>query len=419
MTSKESIIAVDSRDEASYILYAANTVHGDKTPGESPVAFESIRMSGLPEEIYADFSSTPSLFHGRDHIDIFISTRSGTGLAEKVWKQLIKPALAWYGLKVHENYGVHLTTSETTISELTQELVLLRANKGESQTIVLLSGDGGMVDMVNALVAGPRSERYVKPQIALLPFGTGNALANSSGITGSNAFGLRSLLNGQPKEVPVFRATFSVGARLLTNEGREERQLEGGVDGQPVAHGAVVCSWGLHATLVADSDTTEYRKFGAERFKMAGKEALYPSDGSLPHAYKGQVSILKAGAADWETLDRKEHGYVLATLTSHLEAGFRISPSSKPLDEKLRLVDFGRLSGDEAMGMMTEAYQDGQHVYDEKVGYEDIEGLKIEFAEDDGRWRRVCIDGKIIRVDEGGWVEVKMAAEGVVDLLVR
>lgn len=367
--------------------------------------------------MFAAIAAPSSFFGSRDHIDIIISTRSGTGLAENVWKQLIEPFFAANGRRMHAHYEVHLTTSETTINELVRDLVLPRANEDKRQSILLLSGDGGMVDMINTLIAGPHTEQYRKPEIGLLPFGTGNALANSSGITGDETYGLRALLRGQPREVPVFRAAFSPGARLLVNEARAERKLNDNTDGTPVAHGAVVASWGLHATLVADSDTTEYRKFGAERFKMAGKEALYPSDGSLPHAYEGKISILKSDLSEWEALGRNEHGYILATLVSHLEAGFRISPSSMPLDGRLRLVHFGRLNGDDAMGIMTKAYQNGQHVDDEKVGYEEIHGLRIDFAEDDARWRRVCIDGKIIRVEKEGWVEVTVCDRGVVDLL--
>jgi hypothetical protein len=25
---------------------------------------------------------------------------------------------------------------------------------------------------------------------------------------------------------------------------------------------------------------------------------------------------------------------------------------------------------------------------------------------EDGRWRRICVDGKIIRIERGGWLEV-------------
>jgi hypothetical protein len=168
----------------------------------------------------------------------------------------------------------------------------------------------------------------------------------------------------------------------------------------------------MHASLVGDSDTAEYRKHGVERFKMAAKEALYPADGSPPHPYKGKISILKEGA-QWTTIPEEEHMYVLATMVSHLEQPFCISPASKPLDGTMHLVHFGPRSGDEVMGIMGKAYQGGLHVQEADVRYESIDGLRIEFEgrEHHGRWRRICVDGKIVRVEKDGWVEVKRVSE--------
>lgn len=113
--------------------------------------------------------------------------------------------------------------------------------------------------------------------------------------------------------------------------------------------------------------------------------------------------------------------YVLATLVSHLEQPFCISPASKPLDGKLYLVLFGPRGGDDAMRIMGLAYQGGKHVDDGAVRYEEIEGLRIEFEgaeEEEGRWRRVCVDGKIVRVEAGGWVEVRREERRVLDVVV-
>ena len=225
------------------------------------------------------------------------------------------------------------------------------------------------------------------------------------------------MFRGTAKPLPLFRATFSPGARLLTNRGQDSRLLDGVFEGRPAAYGAVVCSWGLHATLVADSDTPEYRKFGAERFKMAAKEALNPLDGS-PHPYQGSFEIQRA-AGEPIKHPRQEHGYILITPVSQLEAGFTISPASKPLDGKLRLVEFGRLSGEEAMEIMKKAYDGGKHVEDGRVGYHEVESVKITIREEDARWRRVCLDGKIIQLEQDGWVEVTGPVEGVVDLVVN
>ena len=65
------------------------------------------------------------------------------------------------------------------------------------------------------------------------------------------------------------------------------------------------------------------------------------------------------------------------------------------------------------------AFQGGAHIDHEAVGYEDIEGILIDFDEQDGRWRRVCVDGRIVRVGESGWVEVrKNTGTNVLDIIV-
>jgi diacylglycerol kinase family enzyme len=195
-------------------------------------------------------------------------------------------------------------------------------------------------------------------------------------------------------------------------------------NGHPIMYGAVVCSWGLHATLVADSDTAEYRKHGIKRFAMAAQEALSPADGTGPHRYKAKVSLQVANdeGTSWTQVENKEHSYVMATLVSNLEEKFTISPASKPLSGALRFVYFGYVSGDEAMRIMTLAYQDGAHVKDDAVDYSAVDALLIDFAgeegEADGRWRRICVDGKIVRVNKGGYVEVKNDKRSVLELTV-
>ena len=139
--------------------------------------------------------------------------------------------------------------------------------------------------------------------------------------------------------LPTYRATFSPGARILSNEGQTQNPVPKGM-----LYGAVVASYGFHATLVADSDTPEYRKHGDKRFGMVANELLNPDAGkSLPHAYKAEVKV-GSGNEALEVVGDGEHGYVLASLVSNLERTFTISPeSSKNLNGKLRLVRFGAL----------------------------------------------------------------------------
>lgn len=428
-----NIIAIiprqSARSDGFSLLYTTENSKATDGSKESHLLFEFFEADSIPDQFiqasgpsdHNDWLPRKSSAEPRVERQVIVSTGSGTGIAWSVWQSLVKPLFDRIGLRERLDYQLHFTASETSITELTQSTILPKANDGLSQSILLLSGDGGIVDIVNTLVAGQIKDNYKNPTISLLPLGTGNALANSSNINSDQTLGLSTMLRGSAKELPLFRVTFSPGARLLTNHGQKQEPLKGVYEGQLAAYGAVVCSWGLHATLVADSDTPEYRKFGAERFKMAAKESLYPSDGSLPHAYIGSIETIDYGKSedDRRKLLRREHGYILATPVSQLEAGFTISPASKPLDGKLRLVEFGAMSGEEAMEIMGKAYNGGKHVEDSRVWYHEVEAVRINVREEDPRWRRVCLDGKIIQVEQDGWVEIRGPVEGVVDLVVK
>jgi diacylglycerol kinase family enzyme len=386
-------------------------------------------MHAVPEVIVKEDNQTDPSIRPHNTSDeethIIISTGSGTGKAERFYKQAVKPILETLWPEGHANFLTHHTESATTIQELTNDIFFPTANAGITLRIVLLTGDGGIIDLVNGLLSQPTSSSYIAPKVVLLPLGTANALYHSINVGNphQNTWGLKALCLNPSHEthrrpLPIFTASFSPGARLLTNEARDEEVLpQDPKSGRPILHGAVVASWAMHASLVADSDTAEYRKFGIDRFKMAAKEALYPADGSPPHPYRASVSVLHG--SDWTLLPEEEHMYVLATMVSNLEKPFCISPKSGPLDGSLWLVHFGPTSGDEAMRVMGMAYDGGKHVQDPMVRYEEIDGLRIEFQEEEDRWRRVCVDGNIVRVEEGGWVEIKKEERRVLNVVVE
>ncbi|KAL3419870.1 diacylglycerol kinase catalytic domain-containing protein [Phlyctema vagabunda] len=363
---------------------------------------------------------------GKD-IHILISTLSGTGLAPDFYEAILPPLLKVVGLDGSQ-IKVTRTESAESVKKFAQTVLLPRANEGHKQTVLMLSGDGGMVDTLNGLLeSGERSSIYVKPVLSQLPLGTGNALFHSLHqpltplISSPYIQGLRTLLHGTPKPLPILSATFSPGARVLSNEGQTASPVLNNT-----LYGAVVASYGLHATLVADSDTTAYRKHGRDRFGIAANNLLFPEGGALPHAYRADVEIIQGDTKT--TIPRETHGYVLATLVSNLEKGFTISPDSKPLDGQLRLVHFGSTSGAQAMEVMKAAYGNGKHLgmewegeegFEEqgktmKLGYEALDGIRISFKEagEDWKWRRCCIDGLIVGVEEGGWIEVRKVPAG-------
>ncbi|KAL8725243.1 MAG: hypothetical protein Q9166_007482 [cf. Caloplaca sp. 2 TL-2023] len=389
-------------------------------------AFEPLPVTNLPQNYLDRHLLTRAPGHlfvppngdGSRNLHVVVSTHSGVGEAQQYFNDVLSEALAAIDLN-RETYHLHVTKSERTIMDLAEKTILPRANEGTAQTVLLLSGDGGIVDIVNMLLSASQSAIYVKPTIGLVCMGTGNALANSTGLNRDATRGLTSIFRGIPQNIPTFTARFSPGSVFLTDEGRKTEPLPSEC-GHGIVHGVVVCSWALHASLVADSDTTEYRKFGAQRFQMAAKELMAPDDGSAPHVYDGKITLYKTdetGPEYSEEISETRTSYIIATMVSNFEEKFTISPASKPLDGQLRVLRFGDISGANVMRLVGMALRGGGHEKDDMAQYAPINGLKIQMEESDSRWRRVCVDGKIIRVDEGGWFEVRKGNKDVVNLV--
>ncbi|KAB8302982.1 hypothetical protein EYC80_006292 [Monilinia laxa] len=389
-----------------YTIFSLSPIDG----GVKKLAFELkiTSATNLPQEGLESYlvKSLPTYLRSTEtQIYVLISTLSGTGLAPDFYDTVLHRILDSIGLP-ETSYTLIKTDNADSVKEFASSIVLDGANKGIQQSILMLSGDGGMVDTINGLLeSGEKSSSYVKPTLSQLPLG------------------LRTLLHGTPLPLPIFSVRFSSGARTITNEGQTETPLTNNV-----VYGAVVASYGLHATLVADSDTVEYRKHGDKRFHLVAGDLLYPKDGALPHAYKASVTLTRSNGTE-ERISRKEHGYILSSLVSKLERTFTISPASQPLDGQLRVVHFGAATGKQTMRVMEEAYKDGNHIgmkWDEdgqkgEVGYESIEKLRIDFEEpgEGFKWRRCCVDGLIVGVEEGGWMEVeRLKGEGTVDVVV-
>ncbi|KAE8377680.1 ATP-NAD kinase-like domain-containing protein [Aspergillus bertholletiae] len=390
---------------------------------EDSTYLESIQLISLSPALRSQYLCTELPRHLCSHesgIHIIISTASGTGAARHLYKNILQPFLLQLGIC---DYSVHETQSSQTITELCKSDFIPCAQAGTHKTIILLSGDGGIVDVVDAIY-NASWHSIARPTIALVPAGTGNAMAYSLGLTSYPTSWLKELLQGRPRPLPTFGAKFSPGAQYVTEEGRARASICASFKTKnevPKVHGAVVASWGIHAALVADSDTTEYRRFGGDRFKLAAEELLFPPNGAESHRYTGTISLTRwdsqTNSEYEETMEIKEHMYVLATMVPRLEREFMISPESIPLDGRLRMIHFGPVPSEKAMQLMTSAYQGGQHVFDRSVFYSEIERLKIVFQETDERWRRVCIDGRIIAIECDGWMEIYKEPESLLNIL--
>ncbi|KAI1446408.1 ATP-NAD kinase-like domain-containing protein [Annulohypoxylon stygium] len=428
----------DTDKPDSYDIYSLKEETGQLGPSfnlsriQSTCAPQHPSISqGVPEYL----QSGPSR-----HLHVVVSIGSGTGLALKFYNSVLRIILRDLGIHALEQsadltersksgvYNLVITQRANTIRNFASELGS-PSQATFQHTIILLSGDGGVVDFLNA--RPPAEEPANLPLIAILPLGTGNAhfhsqhkLANEIPEfpePSSLVRGLRTLFNGKAAPLPSFKAEFPPGSQTITYESSD---TGGGCVSDEVSYlyGGIVASYGFHSQLVWESDTPEYRKFGAERFKMVGQQLLKKS-----HPYKAVVEFSAEDGSHLQRLDRDRHAYILIAMVSNLEKTFTISPSSKPLDGQLRLVHFGVVGGKKTMEIMMQAYNGGKHVdmkwttddgKEEGVGYDKARVVKITTLEEDDRWRKVCIDGTIVELPPGGTMTVKTEDKSRLQVLV-
>ncbi|EOO03097.1 putative diacylglycerol kinase catalytic domain-containing protein [Phaeoacremonium minimum UCRPA7] len=458
----EEIIAIldSTTEDQGYSIFSLRQGSGDV---EEPFQLSAFSAQKLPQDVLDKhrLKTLPDSLRvdGKSDLHVIISTRSGTGLAEPFYNSVLQPLLEVLGLKdataltstesaetpSHQTKGYHVTVTKD--SQTIREFAQARWGNdgrsvsgdaaGSSETIVLLSGDGGVVDLLNG--CDEPVYREPRPTIALLPLGTGNALfhslhkpqymATDAPVPSPFVLALRTLLKGVSAPLPTFQASFSPGSHIISYSpppAAVNADPEVGLQKEPKRvdqlYGAIVASYGFHSQLVWESDTPEYRKHGEKRFGMVAQELLKES-----HVYDATVETLTGGKSQLVTFENTKFNYILATLVSNLEKTFAISPKSKPLDGQLRLVHFGDVGGAKTMDIMMQAYNNGSHVgmtwtkedgTEDKVGYEAIDEVKVTTLEDNDRWRKVCIDGTIVEIPQGGSMTVKTMPESKFQVLV-
>lgn len=427
----EEIILVAEVSDGGFLIL---TLSQGEPEGGEPFQLSSFLARNLPKELLYQFllQSAPVALetNGNSSLDVIVSVRSGTGQSQEFYEAVLRPLLEILGVG-EESYGVIFTKDAKSVKEYAQERWGSNKAAGSSkkETVILLSGDGGIVDLLNGSSTAP-PEGGTTPTVALIPLGTGNALFHSlhkphyartdPPAPSHLVLALRALLGGRPAALPTFQASFSEGSHLV-------EESTGSSAGVSHLTGAIVASYGFHSQLVWESDTPAYRKHGARRFGMVAQELLGES-----HAYRAAVEASPPLSSS-SSQDKgpgaapTRFSYILATMVSNLEKTFAISPHSRPLDGQLRLVYFGDVGGEKTMEIMKAAYDGGKHVGmrwtgedggEQGVGYEAVEEVRVTTLEEDARWRKVCIDGTIVEIPQGGSMIVKKSPEPRLRVLV-
>lgn len=111
----------------------------------------------LPKELLDRwlFAGLPEYLR-EDHLYTLVSTRSGTGLAD-AFSVLLQTILETVGIPASKQTRVE-TKSGDSIKDFVTTTLLPSANHGRKQTVILLTGDGGIVESINAIEqSGKRS----------------------------------------------------------------------------------------------------------------------------------------------------------------------------------------------------------------------------------------------------------------------
>lgn len=146
----------------------------EKDAGDISTAFQlkTTIAESLPEDFFKDFpiyqgtSSTLKISQdteSKPSIHVLISANSGTGLSRLFYEHVLEPLLTGLlELKKNIDFDVHETSDprDETAKNFAKDILLPAANKGEKRTVLLLSGDGGIVDLLNGPFGRSIRERY-------------------------------------------------------------------------------------------------------------------------------------------------------------------------------------------------------------------------------------------------------------------
>lgn len=168
----------------------------------------------------------------------------------------------------------------------------------EPITLVLVSGDGTLHEIVNALHSARSEQRessFPSLRIALIPGGTANALHSTffppSTAELTTLASLLSFLSATPRLVPLTFAHMTISSTppaqsaLRTAHGITASSRSASSDSEVDVISAVVTSTALHAAILHDSEALRASVPGIERFKIAAEQ-------NATTWYRGSLNLL-------------------------------------------------------------------------------------------------------------------------------
>lgn len=354
------------------------------------VNFELLVNDGGKPELVIDQDNLPE--HLKSGIDITVidSVTSGVGREKRnFYTTVIEPIFQELNIK----HNLLKTTSPLTISDFAKSIDLKK-----DHTVILLSGDTSAVELINGLPRGDGNDGSKRANINLImiPFGTGNALVSSTGVT-SEAKAVQNIFSKDKHELPLYEAEFPAESYAIHLK-----------DAPPIHKllFTIVVSWGSHAQIVYHAESPELKPLGIERFKIAAYKIFQQN-----LEYDCDIIIVEDGK-ELKMSHSSTHNYSSILAAPRLEKAYNISPDSQLKKRELHILDFGTdIPREEFMGLLMEPYKGRAHVEHEGVVYESIlpgKEIILELHEDDEERSIVCVDGISIKVKNGNGKRIKL-----------
>lgn len=205
---------------------------------------------------------------------VFVNPNSGRGKSIRIFRKSVSEFLDSHKI----NHEVFVTTADFRIknyleSKSTSELLRFRA-------IVLISGDGLVYDLVNAIKARADWQQVMTLPIGIIPTGSGNGLAHTLiGHSGVQARSSKEAVQVCCQQITQTETCLSDLVRLSYS------------DEKTVLWSFLSIGWGLLANIDVDSDWL--RRLGELRFTIYG---LVRSLTCV--SYRGRLSYKPADEAD-------------------------------------------------------------------------------------------------------------------------
>ena len=140
--------------EPRYTIYSTSIpANSDPSAAVPDVKLEITHVNNPPADFIARylFQGLPSYLRLiPEDIHVIISSRAGVGKADSFFEQTVKPILEGAGLDC-EHYQVLQTENSESVYDFAHKKLKDKACKGVHQTVILLSGDGGVSDLLNGL----------------------------------------------------------------------------------------------------------------------------------------------------------------------------------------------------------------------------------------------------------------------------